>query len=188
MRPRRTPHRASTNPEGPEPHPAHARAFSFLACGAGPQGRSHDSEGYGIGGLTAYGTLLGDYTYDWLQRDLVSEYYYTANERLPQYATEAVLRRRASQLPAIDVRYGWTAERVDQDSTGVTVVIRERSGSREDVVRADYLVGCDGSRSRVREQAGITQTLAAHDRRMVLLVFRSADLHRLLAARFPGKS
>jgi 2-polyprenyl-6-methoxyphenol hydroxylase-like FAD-dependent oxidoreductase len=143
---------------------------------------------YGIGGLTAYGTLLGDYTYDWLQRDLVGEYYYTANERLPQYATEAVLRRRASQLSAIDVRYGWTAERVDQDSTGVTVVIRERSGSREDVVRADYLVGCDGSRSRVREQAGITQTLAAHDRRMVLLLFRSADLHRLLAARFPGKS
>ena len=25
---------------------------------------------YGIGGLTAHGTLLGDYHYDWLQRDL----------------------------------------------------------------------------------------------------------------------
>src|SRR3569623_1425720 len=50
---------------------------------------------YGIGGLTAYGTLLGPYAYDWLQRDLVKSFYYTANERLPQYATEAVLRRRA---------------------------------------------------------------------------------------------
>ena len=30
---------------------------------------------YGIGGLTAYGTLLGDYSYDWLQRDLVRPYY-----------------------------------------------------------------------------------------------------------------
>ena len=47
---------------------------------------------YGIGGLTAYGTLLGPYHYDWLQRDLVKPYYYVANERLPQYATEAVLR------------------------------------------------------------------------------------------------
>src|SRR5262245_18976979 len=37
---------------------------------------------YGIGGVTAYGTLLGDYRYDWLQRELVREFYYTDNERL----------------------------------------------------------------------------------------------------------
>ncbi len=30
---------------------------------------------YGIGGLTAHGTLLGPYSYDWLQRDLVKPYY-----------------------------------------------------------------------------------------------------------------
>src|SRR5687768_18561623 len=47
---------------------------------------------YGIGGLTAYGTLLSDYTYDWMQRELVRPYYFTDNERLPQYTTEAVLR------------------------------------------------------------------------------------------------
>jgi len=39
----------------------------------------------------------------------------------------------------------------------------------------------------VREQAGITQTHSDHDRLMVLLVFRSIGLHRLLE-RFPGKS
>jgi hypothetical protein len=39
----------------------------------------------------------------------------------------------------------------------------------------------------VREQAGLTQTLTAHDRLMVLLVFRSTALHGLLA-RYPGKS
>src|SRR5215210_1644970 len=36
--------------------------------------------GYGIGGLTAYRTLLGPHTYDWLQRELVKPYYYTGNE------------------------------------------------------------------------------------------------------------
>src|SRR5437763_7065769 len=51
---------------------------------------------YGIGGLTAYGTLLSPYHYDWLQRDLVKPFYYTSNERLPQYATEAVLRKRVA--------------------------------------------------------------------------------------------
>jgi 2-polyprenyl-6-methoxyphenol hydroxylase-like FAD-dependent oxidoreductase len=35
---------------------------------------------YGIGGLTAYGTLLGNYTYDWLQRELVRPFYFTDNE------------------------------------------------------------------------------------------------------------
>lgn len=143
---------------------------------------------YGIGGLTAYGTLLGQYEYDWLQRDLVAEYYYTANERLPQYATEAVLRQRASRIGAVDVRYGWTAERVEQDGSGVTVEILNRAGAGTESLRGEYLVGCDGSHSMVRESAGITQTVAPHDRRMVLLVFRSEALHERLAARFRGKS
>jgi hypothetical protein len=54
-------------------------------------------------------------------------------------------------------------------------------------LRADYVVGCDGSRSIVRDQAGIGQTRSDHDRLMVLLVFRSTGLHRLLE-RYPGKS
>jgi hypothetical protein len=55
------------------------------------------------------------------------------------------------------------------------------------VIRGRYAVGCDGSRSVVREGAGITQTRSDHDRTMVLLVFRSRELHRLLE-RYPGKS
>ena len=55
------------------------------------------------------------------------------------------------------------------------------------MLEADYVVGCDGSRSLVREQVGITQTLSDHDLMMVLLVFRSRALHELLA-RYPGKS
>src|SRR5262245_53198384 len=57
---------------------------------------------YGIGGLTAYGTLLGSYTYDWLQRELVRPFYFADNERLPQYATEGVLRARLADLAGVD--------------------------------------------------------------------------------------
>jgi 2-polyprenyl-6-methoxyphenol hydroxylase-like FAD-dependent oxidoreductase len=142
---------------------------------------------YGIGGLTAYGTLLGDYSYDWLQREIVRPFYFTDNERLPQYATEAVLRRRLAGLPGVEALYGWSAEEVTQDGSGVKVVAGRLGGNERKVVRADYLVGCDGSRSTVREQGGITQTLSAHDRLMVLLVFRSHGLHALLR-RYPGKS
>ncbi|MDA7416930.1 FAD-dependent monooxygenase [Xenophilus arseniciresistens] len=145
---------------------------------------------YGIGGLTAHGTLLGPYSYDWLQRDLVKPYYYTANERLPQYATEAVLRARAAQLPSVQLLTGHDAVEVAQDEQGVSVQVAPRGeagGQAPRVLRAAYAVGCDGARSRVREQSGITQTRTDHDRLMVLLVFRSTGLHELLA-RFPGKS
>ncbi len=143
---------------------------------------------YGIGGLTAYGTLLGPYSYDWMQRELVRPFYFTDNERLPQYATEAVLRRRVGELACVETLYGWSALEVSQDDGGVSVVIAERAGDGRRRVRADYVVGCDGSRSVVREQAGITQTLSDHDRLMVLLVFRSHELHGLLEKRHPGKS
>ena len=142
---------------------------------------------YGIGGLTAHGTLLGPYSYDWLQRDLVRDYYYTANERLPQYATEAVLRTRVSALPTVQLLCGWKAETVRTDGDTVLVTATEHNGLERCHLRADYVVGCDGSNSLVRTQAVITQTLADHDRMMVLLVFRSHQLHELLKC-YPGKS
>ncbi len=141
---------------------------------------------YGIGGMTTYGSLLGDYSYDWLQRELVRPFYLTDNERLPQYATEAVLRARAAQIPAVETRFGWTAEDVSQDGDGASVDIVSSAGERS-TLQAAYVVGCDGSRSLVRERAGITQTRSDHDRLMVLLVFRSQELHKLLE-RYPGKS
>jgi 4-hydroxyisophthalate hydroxylase len=142
---------------------------------------------YGIGGMVAYGTLLGQYHYDWLQRDLVSNYYFTQNERLPQYATEAVLRQRVAQLPSVTALYGRVARDIRQDSAGVTVDLNAADAGDPTTLRASYVVGCDGSHSTTRQLAGIGQALSDHDRRMVLLVFRSTALHELLK-RYPGKS
>lgn len=142
---------------------------------------------YGIGGMTAYGTLLSGHVHDWMQRELVRPYYFADNERLPQYATEDVLRTRARSLPSLDLMFGWNADRVVQDSDGVTVEVTERNDSGRMTLRGAFAVGCDGSRSLVREQAGISQTLSDHDRLMVLLVFKSSKLHELLT-RYPGKS
>ena len=136
--------------------------------------------GFPIGGLTAYGTLLGDYSYSWWARELVRPYYFTDNERLPQYRTEAVLRSRAKALPSVECIFGWSAETIDQGPDGVQVSITEIEGDGRRELTGDHLVGCDGSRSVVREQAGIAQNLVDHDRLMVLLVLRSRELHELL--------
>jgi 2-polyprenyl-6-methoxyphenol hydroxylase-like FAD-dependent oxidoreductase len=161
----------------------------FHYWGAEPQLRAARTipPEYGIGGLTAYGSLLSNHHYDWLQRELVKPYYFKDNERLPQYETEKVLRQRLAALPNVQTLYGWGAEHITQDDACATVTLNERSSQQQRTIRASYVVGCDGSRSPTREQAGITQTLSDHDRCMVLLVFKSQELHTLLA-RFPGKS
>src|SRR5262249_7823757 len=114
-------------------------------------------------------------------------FYFTDNERLPQYATENALRNRVAQLASVETLCGWSAETVRETDDEVEVVIAERSSGGRRALRAHSAVGCDGSRSTTRIQAGITQTLSDHDRLMVLLVFRSHGLHRMLQ-RYPGKS
>ncbi|WP_292291287.1 FAD-dependent monooxygenase [Marivita sp.] len=144
-------------------------------------------KGGGIGGMTAYGTLLSDHTYDWLNRSHVKDYYFAPNARLPQYATERVLRARAAEIPELTVLYGWSGEALEMSDDGVRLTIAERRGDGRQVIEASYVVGCDGSRSFIRDHAGISETLSDHNRLMALLVFRSEELHELLT-RYPGKA
>lgn len=129
------------------------------------------------GGVNAFGSLLGDYAHAWFRRSDVDQFYFAASERLPQYLTERALRARADQISDIEVRYDTAALSVGQDDSGTFV------DTNRGRMFADFVVGCDGSRSVVRSQAGIGETRTDHDRRMVLLVFRSHQLRDLLAAR-----
>src|SRR5262249_17980387 len=107
--------------------------------------------------------------------------------RLPQYQTEAVLRRKLATLPHVETRMGWIAKSVEQDEHGVRVTVAEEGGSGHEVLEGDYVVGCDGGHSMVREQAGIERSETDFDQLMVLVVFRSRDLHEKLK-RFPERS
>jgi len=143
--------------------------------------------GFPIGEITAYGSLMSDYWHAPAGRELVRPFYFQDNERLPQYQMEAVLAKRLSSVAGVETRYGWTAETVSQDKSGVRVSIAEENGSGRAVLSADYVVGCDGARSTVREQAGIARSGTDFDQLMVLTVFRSRELHALLK-RFPDRS
>ena len=142
---------------------------------------------FGIAGLTAYGSLLSDHTHDWLQRGKVAQYYSQDNDRLPQNETERVLGQRAAQRSAITLLRGWTVRETSIVDGGVETVIEETHGDGTAVVQSTYVVGCEGARSAVRQSLGFTETREEHDRRMVLLVFQSRELHELVE-RYPGKS
>ncbi len=144
-------------------------------------------QGYHIGGVTAYRSLMDEYWYSPRMREVVRSYYFQANERLPQYNMEAVLRRKLVTLPSVETRFGWSAETVEQDANSARVTIVEEEGGGRHVLEADYVVGCDGAKSTVRDQIGIERGGSDFDQMMVLAVFRSKELHEGLK-RFPEKS
>jgi len=141
--------------------------------------------GHAIGQLTAYGNLMSEFWHASPARELVQDYYFQANERLPQYRTEEVLRRRLAELPHLHTHFGWKATAVSQDADGVRVVA-ERDGVQQKF-RGSYVVGCDGGHSLVREQADIARRGTDWDELVALVVFRSPELHRALS-RFPDRS
>jgi 4-hydroxyisophthalate hydroxylase len=140
--------------------------------------------GFPIGGITAYRSLASEYWYAPADRETVADFYYQRNERLPQYLTEAVLRNRVRKLSPVTTLFGWSAAAVRHDGDAVRVTAVRHPGAARLEIKADYLVGCDGAHSLVREQAGIASEGADFDQRMVLAVFRSRALHEHLA-RFP---
>lgn len=73
---------------------------------------------------------------------------------LTQNLLEPLLRQRAEQSGA-EIRFGADLESFEQDSAGVTAVIRDRDSSETSTVRARYLIAADGSHSRVREALAI---------------------------------
>ncbi len=83
-----------------------------------------------------------------------------------------------------DIRFGQEFVSLEQDRAAVTSVIRDRHTGAEVTVRSSYLVGADGARSRVLEQAGLTAE-GPGDLAVAANIWFRADLSRYFAHR-PG--
>ena len=132
--------------------------------------------------IVAYGNLASEYWYVPASRENVDRYFYQRGDRLPQYLTERVLRKRLVDCAGVEAMFGWRADAVSDADDCVRVEITD--GDRRQTLLADYAVGCDGNRSLVRAQLGLSQSGTDFDQPMVLAVFRSRELHDRLK-RFP---
>jgi 2-polyprenyl-6-methoxyphenol hydroxylase-like FAD-dependent oxidoreductase len=77
-----------------------------------------------------------------------------AYQLISQYTLEPLLKSVAETIPSVKVRFGCEFVSFAQDERGVTTRVKTLDGKEEDI-RAQYLVGCDGGASPVRKQLGI---------------------------------
>lgn len=74
--------------------------------------------------------------------------------RASQIYLEPLLLKRALSFPQVEVRLGRRVTAFD-DANGVVEISHQSTSGETETIRANYLVGCDGGRSFVRQQLAI---------------------------------
>lgn len=98
-----------------------------------------------------------------------------------QDQSEPVLLAAARQRGG-DLRFNTEMISFEQDESGVTAVIADRTTGARQTVRADYLVAADGAASPIRNALGITRSGRGTLRHNISIYF-SADLGDLVRGR-----
>ncbi len=76
-------------------------------------------------------------------------------QRCPQMWFDPLLRDFAMEFATNELRYGWQLQAFSDEGHQVLVELTDLESKRRQTVRAEYLVACDGARSRVRDALGI---------------------------------
>ncbi|MBB5873644.1 2-polyprenyl-6-methoxyphenol hydroxylase-like FAD-dependent oxidoreductase [Allocatelliglobosispora scoriae] len=76
-------------------------------------------------------------------------------QRISQADLEPVLLDHCRRHPLIDVRHHWRFDSLQQDADGVTSTFQDLTNGTPRTVRSQYIVGCDGAGSAVRQAVGI---------------------------------
>ncbi|OHW99727.1 FAD binding domain-containing protein [Colletotrichum incanum] len=101
---------------------------------------------------------------------------------IAQDRLEPILRQRAAELGA-DLRLGWKMISWRQSPTGVSVTAVNKQGE-EMTVEGSYIIACDGARSVLREELGVSTTGVGHLRSLCSIMFRCAPIEHYLERGF----
>jgi putative polyketide hydroxylase len=144
---------------GTSPHP---RAFNFnmrtmelfRTVGAEEAIRQVQSPALQNSGILKAESLAGK-ELGWVTQDTTSSNISPVHGSIiGQDMLEPILRAHAEQLGA-DIRFNTKLVSFEQDATGVSALIRDRTARAQRTIRARYLVAADGHRSAIRERLGI---------------------------------
>ena len=107
--------------------------------------------------------------------------------RAQQIFIEPILRAQTARFAAVDRRFGWRVDAVEDAKAFASVHATELHSGQRLLVRARFVVGCDGPRSVVRKAMGVQYEGASQEQRdffggqMLSIHFRSPDLYQALA-------
>lgn len=97
---------------------------------------------------------------------------------IPQYKVEKVMRDHVATLPTVEMRFGTEYLDFTQDEDGVTLNCRK--DGVDQILRAQFLIGADGARSKVRDDIGAKMVGKYGLSRNYNIIFRApglADAH-----------
>jgi 2-polyprenyl-6-methoxyphenol hydroxylase-like FAD-dependent oxidoreductase len=86
---------------------------------------------------------------------------------------DPVLHQHVATLPAVEIRYLTAFDSFHQEGDKVTAKVIDTRNGREEIIDADYLVGCDGGRSNIRRALGIQYEGVFSQGQNVAVLFRS---------------
>jgi 2,4-dichlorophenol 6-monooxygenase len=95
---------------------------------------------------------------------------------LPQIRLEPILKARAEALAPDRIRFNTELVDLEQDADGVTATVRDKTTGTDTLVRARYLLACDGGRT-VGRKLGV-ELQGVRDVMRIVSVYMSADLSR----------
>ena len=100
---------------------------------------------------------------------------------VPQFQTERILRDRLADF-GVAIEHGRELIAFQDDDEQVIANVKHSTTGKVEVIRAEYLIGCDGGRSFVRRQLGLRFEGENHDQYWVLGDMDIAGLDRDVTA------
>ncbi|MEV6083375.1 FAD-dependent oxidoreductase [Streptomyces parvulus] len=151
----------------------------FRVAGTEPDIRKAAATLAGNHGILQTPTLVGD-AGEWLFKEMdpgggLARFSPSGWCLCSQNDLEPELLTHAANLGG-DLRFGTELLSFEDDTDGVTAVVKSRDTGEHTTIRADYLIAADGPRSPVREQLGIGQSGPGDLFHNVSVTFRSRRL------------
>lgn len=101
-------------------------------------------------------------------------YGYPRRNAFRQPILERQLREGLERFPHIETRFGWTLETLAQDASSVVVGFKGPDG-RHTQIRCEYLIGCDGASSTVRNLLGISLAGSTFEERWLIIDLENSE-------------
>ncbi|HEX3972146.1 MAG TPA: FAD-dependent oxidoreductase [Stellaceae bacterium] len=130
--------------------------------------------------LTAFnGYELGREAFPAMQDEVPPPQSPQHRERCPQNMFDPILLQWARAMPTVELRYRTKLVSFTQDASGVTAETENLDSGERRTIRAQYLIGCDGGASTVREGLGIPMSGKGVLTYTTNVIFRCPDLVKM---------